>query len=93
LLDGFMPEIGDQFEFLTAGMIIDTEFSQLILPELAVGMEWLVGYNVPKGYENVSYNVMLTVGATSVVPIPGAVWLFASGLGLLGWFRRSAART
>jgi len=24
----------------------------------------------------------------SVVPIPAAVWLFGSGLGLLGWFRR-----
>ncbi len=26
----------------------------------------------------------------SVVPIPAAVWLFASGLGLLGWMRRRA---
>jgi hypothetical protein len=24
----------------------------------------------------------------SVVPIPAAVWLFGSGLGLLGWIRR-----
>ena len=26
---------------------------------------------------------------SSVVPIPAAVWLFASGLGLLGWLRRA----
>lgn len=26
--------------------------------------------------------------STSVVPIPAAVWLFASGLGLLGWMKR-----
>jgi hypothetical protein len=30
-------------------------------------------------------NVLLT---NSVVPIPAAVWLFGSALGLLGWFRR-----
>jgi hypothetical protein len=27
----------------------------------------------------------------SAVPIPAAVWLFGSGLGLLGWFRRRQA--
>ncbi|MDX2420426.1 MAG: VPLPA-CTERM sorting domain-containing protein [Nitrospirota bacterium] len=24
----------------------------------------------------------------STVPVPAAVWLFGSGLGFLGWFRR-----
>jgi hypothetical protein len=28
------------------------------------------------------------VFASSIVPIPAAVWLFGSGLGALGWFRR-----
>jgi hypothetical protein len=30
------------------------------------------------------------VRAFSVVPIPAAVWLFGSGLGLLGWMRRKS---
>jgi hypothetical protein len=36
-------------------------------------------------------NVPGTWAQSSVVPIPAAVWLFGSGLGLLGWFRRRAA--
>jgi hypothetical protein len=30
----------------------------------------------------------LISGSISAVPIPAAVWLFGSGLGILGWFRR-----
>jgi hypothetical protein len=32
------------------------------------------------------------VRAFSVVPVPAAVWLFGSGLGLLGWMRRRAVK-
>jgi len=32
----------------------------------------------------------MTLNVTSVVPVPAAVWLFGSALGLLGWVRRRA---
>jgi T5SS/PEP-CTERM-associated repeat protein len=88
LLDSFIPELGDSFEILTAGHLIDTKFSQLVLPQLAAGMEWAIDYNTGNG-DGQQHNVMLNVQA-SVVPIPGAVWLFASALSLLGWSRRKA---
>ena len=32
-----------------------------------------------------------TFNLVSVVPVPGAVWLFGSAIGLLGWARRKSA--
>ncbi len=42
-------------------------------------------------YAFIQKKLSLTVTAVSTVPVPGAVWLFGSGLGLLGWLRRRAA--
>lgn len=39
-------------------------------------------------YAFVQKKLSLTVTAVSTVPVPGAVWLFGSGLGLLAWMRR-----
>lgn len=39
----------------------------------------------------VAYVVSGSLVGVGVVPIPAAVWLFGSALGLLGWLRRKAA--
>ena len=43
-------------------------------------------------FENNGGNIadLSNVRAFTVVPVPAAVWLFGSGLGLLGWMRRKA---
>lgn len=45
----------------------------------------------PKTINAVAWAVADGDVAASVVPIPAAVWLFGSGLGLLGWMRRRQA--
>jgi hypothetical protein len=46
-------------------------------------------YSLTSDYVGGGYNITLA-GAHSI-PIPAAVWLFASGLGLLGWMKRKPA--
>ena len=45
----------------------------------------------PGSYEWSWANDSITLNAVAPVPIPAAVWLFGSALGLLGWMRRKAA--
>lgn len=48
-------------------------------------------YRTEKYYWNYAMAVRDGDVAASVVPIPAAVWLFASSLGLLGWIKRKQA--
>lgn len=41
--------------------------------------------------DNLLYALAVRSGDVAAVPVPAAVWLFGSALGLLGWARRKAA--
>ncbi len=76
---------------ITAGSGLGT-----FLPE-QVGFSGTVVGGAVSVYAIKGYNPFIPLAAdstfnlVSVVPVPGAVWLFGSAIGLLGWARRKAA--
>jgi len=46
-------------------------------------------YSMTSNFDAGVYNI--TLAGVHSIPIPAAVWLFGSGLGLLGWLRRRAS--
>jgi len=75
------------FDFLLAGDF-DTDMS---LVDISIaGLESGFQYDVDFSDAGTFTLTALTDGI-SVVPVPAAVWLFGSALGMLGWMRRRAA--
>jgi len=84
---------GDQLGLFT-NLQSDTYWSnrtQVVYAGNAYTFQFDVGFQGAIFKGNDSYALAVRDGdvGASVVPIPAAVWLFASGLGLLGWMRRS----
>ena len=73
-LDGFLPEIGDTFDILTAGLISgEFDVSQLMFPTMS-GRTFELDYGA-------NYVRLNTVA--SAVPLPLPLWLMISGVMVL----------
>lgn len=73
LLDGFIPEVGDSLEFLTAALISGMFDPAVILGDSVSGL----AFALRQGGNSVFLDVV------KPVPLPASVWLFLSSLGLL----------
>ena len=77
--------LGDSFNILNADVISGT-FASITDRRINLDWVWELDYNLdPSGTD------VLTATVTAI-PIPASVWLFGSGLGFLGWFRKRALK-
>lgn len=86
LLDGFVPEVGAVFEFLTAADGIQGSFSVVLFPQL-VGRLLQLDMSQP---DRLSLRVVSTAGLEPV-PLPPSAWLFGGALLALVARRRARA--
>lgn len=101
---GFAEVTNPQFNWNTStptgGPLVNWSLTGTVTPaalfsDLATDVDFsiqntLQAFATLPNYALVQKKLSLTVTAVSTVPVPGAVWLFGSGLGLLGWLRRRA---
>ncbi|UCG72258.1 MAG: hypothetical protein JSV45_13565 [Chromatiales bacterium] len=95
----FIPSPATQDNFLGGNHLNAFEAGTDVLPGLATTPLVGAGFAIPLGEGTYSYLIQQTASDPTsyslefqVVPVPAAVWLFGSALGLLGWLRRVSGR-
>lgn len=89
-IDGFAPSMGDSFDVLLANLFVG---DLSLINYIILGLE--PGFDFDVDFTNGTFTMTALndgVASLSSVPIPGAVWLFGSGLlGLIGMARSKKA--
>jgi len=73
----FIEAFADNLQ-IGGDLLVSAEFDQILLDTGLIN-ESLAGFDA---------GAALISASSTVVPVPAAVWLFGSALGLLGWVRR-----
>ena len=76
---------------LFADARINSSVQQLLTIDRTTGAATIVGDLDSGGIASPDFRSLAFVPAAAVVPVPAALWLFGSALGLLGWMRRKKA--
>jgi hypothetical protein len=64
------------------------DYSIAFMPRSSIHIENVIDLNLTSGSATMELTDFSQTFSLTNVPVPPAVWLFGSGLGLLGWFRR-----
>jgi hypothetical protein len=86
--------VGETFTDLAAALSFFDDNASLF-SGILVGADGMLdlqlNFDITNSVANDIFSTDFAISSTSVVPIPGAVWLMLSGLGLLGFMRRKSA--
>jgi hypothetical protein len=85
-IDGYVPDKDDTFSFLTTDSLTiepDVKFDYQ-----GVEDSFLFNIAVGEGLKFTAVNDAVALPSTGVVPVPAAIWLFLSAIGLLGFLQK-----
>ncbi len=87
----------DEFSVWSVGNIYDAELGRNDVDTTFTASTWLIGafhpmFGISQDFSWDAFRIDQISVNVSAVPLPASVWFFATGLALLGYFRRTSSR-